>query len=68
MFDHSETILGPFKKLPFLGQDPLILTNTNTHKHKTIIRMKGVMGLNHNVAEETYVNFHRSPPAVPVPV
>ena len=22
-FDHSETILGPFKKLPFLGPDPL---------------------------------------------
>ena len=27
-FDHSETILGPLKKLPFLRQDPLSLHST----------------------------------------
>jgi hypothetical protein len=29
-FDHSETILGPFKKLPFLRLDPLLAVDGGT--------------------------------------
>jgi hypothetical protein len=46
-FDHSETILGPFKKLPFLGPDPLPMTECTREKNVNFDTFDGHVMVNY---------------------